>query len=345
MSPDGKEWTFVIRDDATWHDGTPVTAADVVYTVEALKSPDAAGALSAAWAEVTVDRARRAHRAVHARDADRRLPRRGDPAAPAGAPARATCRSRSSRTATSPRLPVGTGPYALTEIDERRAVLLPASVVEPSPEPSEPRCRRSRPTRSRRPLPQASPVGPAPYLDRIEILFYPDDAAVTDALHVRCDRRGRGPRPRTRRASRPRRRASTACATRRRPCPRSSSTCARATRSCATRRARGAPRRPRPRGARGHGAGRRGRPGLRARPAVLVGVRRDRRGAGACTTRHGRRSCSRTPAGRRSTARGPRPARRSPTSWSCWGSRRRRTRGSRRSPSSCATPGPSSGSR
>jgi len=54
MSEDGKDWTFVIRDDATWHDGTPVTAADVVYTVEALKSPDAAGALSAAWAEVSV---------------------------------------------------------------------------------------------------------------------------------------------------------------------------------------------------------------------------------------------------------------------------------------------------
>jgi len=30
---DGKVWTFTIRDDATWHDGQPVTAADVVYTV------------------------------------------------------------------------------------------------------------------------------------------------------------------------------------------------------------------------------------------------------------------------------------------------------------------------
>jgi peptide/nickel transport system substrate-binding protein len=32
QSPDGLTWTFTIRDDATWHDGTPLTANDVAYT-------------------------------------------------------------------------------------------------------------------------------------------------------------------------------------------------------------------------------------------------------------------------------------------------------------------------
>jgi peptide/nickel transport system substrate-binding protein len=32
VSDDGKVWTFTIRDDATWHDGVPVTAADVAFT-------------------------------------------------------------------------------------------------------------------------------------------------------------------------------------------------------------------------------------------------------------------------------------------------------------------------
>ncbi|TMD58103.1 MAG: peptide ABC transporter substrate-binding protein [Chloroflexi bacterium] len=32
-SEDGKTWTFTIRSDARWHDGEPVVAADVVYTV------------------------------------------------------------------------------------------------------------------------------------------------------------------------------------------------------------------------------------------------------------------------------------------------------------------------
>jgi peptide/nickel transport system substrate-binding protein len=32
QSPDGLTWTFTIRDDATWQDGTPLTANDVAYT-------------------------------------------------------------------------------------------------------------------------------------------------------------------------------------------------------------------------------------------------------------------------------------------------------------------------
>jgi len=44
ISPDGLIYTFIIRDDAVFHDGTPVTADDVVYTIEkaqdgTLKSP------------------------------------------------------------------------------------------------------------------------------------------------------------------------------------------------------------------------------------------------------------------------------------------------------------------
>jgi peptide/nickel transport system substrate-binding protein len=32
QSEDGLTWTFTIRDDATWHDGTPLTAGDIAYT-------------------------------------------------------------------------------------------------------------------------------------------------------------------------------------------------------------------------------------------------------------------------------------------------------------------------
>ena len=31
----GARWTFHLREDACWHDGTPVTSADVVFTVGA----------------------------------------------------------------------------------------------------------------------------------------------------------------------------------------------------------------------------------------------------------------------------------------------------------------------
>jgi peptide/nickel transport system substrate-binding protein len=48
----GARWTFWLRRDARWHDGTPVTSADVVYTIRVLQHPDYAGALAATWAEV-----------------------------------------------------------------------------------------------------------------------------------------------------------------------------------------------------------------------------------------------------------------------------------------------------
>jgi peptide/nickel transport system substrate-binding protein len=32
ISPDGKVWTFTIRDDVTWHDGVPLTAKDIAFT-------------------------------------------------------------------------------------------------------------------------------------------------------------------------------------------------------------------------------------------------------------------------------------------------------------------------
>lgn len=49
----GARWTFRLRDDARWHDGTPVTSADVVFTVHVLQHPDYSGPLAAAWQAVT----------------------------------------------------------------------------------------------------------------------------------------------------------------------------------------------------------------------------------------------------------------------------------------------------
>ena len=51
---DGKVWTFTIRDDATWHDGQPVTAADVVYTVTLVQDKAYVGPYSDAFRGVIV---------------------------------------------------------------------------------------------------------------------------------------------------------------------------------------------------------------------------------------------------------------------------------------------------
>ena len=56
ISVDGTVYNFSIRADAVWHDGEPVTSADVAYTVGLLSDPDlpAPEDLKAMWAEIEV---------------------------------------------------------------------------------------------------------------------------------------------------------------------------------------------------------------------------------------------------------------------------------------------------
>lgn len=51
-SDDGLEWTFELRDDATFHDGTPVTAQNVVDTIEYTLDDDTASQFSAKIASI-----------------------------------------------------------------------------------------------------------------------------------------------------------------------------------------------------------------------------------------------------------------------------------------------------
>ena len=49
----GKTWTFELRPDARWHDGEPVTANDVVFTVRTLRDPAYQGPGAGSWNEAT----------------------------------------------------------------------------------------------------------------------------------------------------------------------------------------------------------------------------------------------------------------------------------------------------
>ncbi len=54
VSPDGKTYTFVIRSDATFQNGTPVTADDVAYTVQKIQDAALKSPLRANWEGVDV---------------------------------------------------------------------------------------------------------------------------------------------------------------------------------------------------------------------------------------------------------------------------------------------------
>jgi peptide/nickel transport system substrate-binding protein len=175
----GRSWTFTLRPDARWHDGTPVTATDVVYTINVLRNPEYTGPGAGSWREVaatTVD-----ERTV-----------RIDLATPLGgflelatqpiAPAHLLETIPVGELADHPfgRAPVGSGPFVLTELDNDHAVLLPAAAVtlgDPGTEPS-PDAIPSDPLGTI--MPTRRPDVPEPRLARIDFRFF-DEASDLEA--------------------------------------------------------------------------------------------------------------------------------------------------------------------
>jgi len=151
VTGDGLAYTFYLRSNAYWHDGTPVTADDVAFTIGLLQDPDFPGPpdLGAnVWQSVTVDK-------VDRRTVRFTLP---EPYAPfldyttvGILPAHLL---QGIRAADLPAAefnlnPVGSGPFQLEEIEVESGVIA-AMVLEQSP-----RYYRAR-----------------PYLDRIQFRFY-----------------------------------------------------------------------------------------------------------------------------------------------------------------------------
>lgn len=56
ISEDGTEYRFVLRDDARFHDGTPLTADDVVFTIETAQDPAIRSPRRADWEGVVVEK-------------------------------------------------------------------------------------------------------------------------------------------------------------------------------------------------------------------------------------------------------------------------------------------------
>lgn len=125
VTPDGLTHTFRLRSGISWHDGRPLTAHDVAFTIERIQSSDFTGdpALAAQW------------RSVQAFVADERtiLLRTTEPAADFLARAAVGIVPRHLAAemdagggfgaAPFDRAPIGSGPYRLASLDGSRAVL------------------------------------------------------------------------------------------------------------------------------------------------------------------------------------------------------------------------------
>lgn len=150
----GLTYAFVLREDARWHDGTPVTADDVVFTVRLLQDPtyDAQPALTAFWRTVTVDRLdRRTVRFSLQEPLAAFLEYASLPLLPAHRLKGVTVGDLAQHPFN--RHPVGSGPFRLVELDADHALLEAYDGY----------------------------YGPQPYLRQIEFRFYPNPSRLLTA--------------------------------------------------------------------------------------------------------------------------------------------------------------------
>jgi peptide/nickel transport system substrate-binding protein len=178
----GTVWTFELRADARWHDGEPVTADDVVFTIETLQDPDYTGPGATSWSEVTV-------RAVSATVVTFTLktPLGGflQAATQPIAPAHLLEEVPVTLLADHPfgRQPVGSGPFALASLDDQIAQLIPAeSALPPNDAESDPSAAPTDSLSTSPPTPR--PERPTPYLPGVELHFYDDPAALAAAYRA-----------------------------------------------------------------------------------------------------------------------------------------------------------------
>lgn len=155
VTADGLRYTFFLRDGLHWHDGAPLTSADVAFTVGRVQSSDFEGPQSLAleWRDIAVE------------TPDARTVVFTLPAASAGFLNRATLgvaprhllegtSQGDTRFTTFLETPVGSGPYRVVAIDDEHAVL-----------------ERN-----------ASHHLGAPAIDEIELRFHSSESAVANAL-------------------------------------------------------------------------------------------------------------------------------------------------------------------
>ncbi len=56
ISPDGKTYTFYLKDNLFWQDGQPLTSDDIIFTIQSVQDPDAKSPLQANWIGVKAEK-------------------------------------------------------------------------------------------------------------------------------------------------------------------------------------------------------------------------------------------------------------------------------------------------
>jgi peptide/nickel transport system substrate-binding protein len=175
VDPSGNTWTFHLRPGLRWQDGQPLTADDVVFTIQSLADPGYVGPGAASWREVSAT-------ADDPVTVSLRLttPLGGflQAATQPIAPKHVLGTVPPARLASDPfgLHPIGSGPFQLVALDGHHAVVdAPAMVTAGPGSPATP-----APSGSSEP----ATAFPSPYLAGIEFEYF-DDAASLEAAWQR----------------------------------------------------------------------------------------------------------------------------------------------------------------
>jgi peptide/nickel transport system substrate-binding protein len=173
----GTTWTVDLRPDARWHDGEPVTADDVVYTIETLQDPDYRGPSGTSWSEVSVA-ALNPTRVTFTLETPLGgfLQALTQPIAPVHILGEVPVDLLLEHPFGLQ--PVGSGPFAVVELTQTSASLVPAAIV---PAPDDAGASSADPSASATDSlttapPAERPSRPVPYLAGIDFRFYTDPA-------------------------------------------------------------------------------------------------------------------------------------------------------------------------
>ncbi len=169
----GKTWTFDLRPDARWHDGEPVTADDVLFTIRTLQDPAYTGPSSTSWNEVAVT-ASGPRRVVFTLQTPLGgfLQALTQPLAPAhllgDIPVDLLGEDPFGRQ------PIGSGPFALVDLTDQSASLVPAVKLDTGAGGSTTPSPSAGLDALTTPAPTQRPSRPVPYLSGMEFRFYSD---------------------------------------------------------------------------------------------------------------------------------------------------------------------------
>lgn len=174
----GKVWTFHLRPEARWHDDTPVSAADVAFTVGVLQDSAYSGPGAASWRDVTVEAVdERTVRFVLSTPLGGFLQAATQPIVPAHLLADVPIEKLATHA--FGRQPIGSGPFRLLALDTDHAVLEPYVPGEGGGEPPPSGGPDALPTPG-----ITVPSWPLPYLTGIEMQFFPDASALAAAYEA-----------------------------------------------------------------------------------------------------------------------------------------------------------------